>query len=158
MTTLIQVNPAGGAAPGTGDDDADGYVVGSFWFHGDDIYHCTDDSTGAAVWKRLPRAPDVIIDSNASVNLALTHKDAILVLTNATPALTIPPQSSVTFPASFSCTVLYANDGTLIGGTGVDILGATAETFDVTAAPNMMALVRIGSDDWLAGGDVVVAP
>jgi hypothetical protein len=42
------------AAPGVGDDTADGYSVGSNWFDvtADDAYVCLDATAGAAVWKK----------------------------------------------------------------------------------------------------------
>jgi hypothetical protein len=47
-----KINYAGTAAPGAGDDNADGYRVGSMWIDitNDESYRCVDDSTGAAVW------------------------------------------------------------------------------------------------------------
>jgi len=46
------------AAPGTGDDDADGYVAGSLWMDrtNDKGYLCTDNGTGAAVWQQIAGA------------------------------------------------------------------------------------------------------
>jgi hypothetical protein len=45
-------NLAASAAPAVGDDDGDGYSVGSIWIDttGDAAYICVDASTGAAVW------------------------------------------------------------------------------------------------------------
>ena len=47
-----KINYAGTAAPTAGDDNADGYRVGSLWIDvtNDEAYRCVDDSTGAAVW------------------------------------------------------------------------------------------------------------
>lgn len=43
------------AAPGVGDDSADGYGVGSVWVNvtADDGYMCMDATAGAAVWKKV---------------------------------------------------------------------------------------------------------
>lgn len=43
------------ANPGTGDDSADGFEVGSIWINltADSVYMCTDASVGSAVWKQL---------------------------------------------------------------------------------------------------------
>jgi len=47
-----KINYSATAAPGTGDDNADGYRVGSLWIDvtNDEAYRCVDDTTGAAVW------------------------------------------------------------------------------------------------------------
>jgi len=47
-----KINYAASAAPTTGDDNADGYRIGSLWIDttNDEAYRCVDDSTGAAVW------------------------------------------------------------------------------------------------------------
>ena len=47
-----KINYAGTAAPTAGDDNADGYRVGSMLIDitNDESYRCVDDSTGAAVW------------------------------------------------------------------------------------------------------------
>lgn len=48
-------NYAATTDPGVGDDDADGYSVGSLWWNvtGDSAFACLDASTGAAIWKRI---------------------------------------------------------------------------------------------------------
>ena len=47
-----KINYSATSAPGAGDDNADGYRVGSMWIDvtNDESYRCVDDSTGAAVW------------------------------------------------------------------------------------------------------------
>lgn len=47
-------NYAATGAPGTGDDSADGYSVGSVWIDvtGDDAYICLDSTAGSAAWKK----------------------------------------------------------------------------------------------------------
>ncbi len=51
--TTIRNNVAAGT-PGVGDDDGDGYAIGSRWYDvtDDNEYVCLDASTGAAVWKQ----------------------------------------------------------------------------------------------------------
>lgn len=43
------------SAPGTGDDFADGWTVGSMWYDSthEELYVCTDSSLGAAVWQQV---------------------------------------------------------------------------------------------------------
>ena len=50
-------NLAATAAPGVGDDSADGYSVGSTWIDttNDHAYRCVDATAGAAVWYRTTR-------------------------------------------------------------------------------------------------------
>ena len=51
----IQHNFAGTAAPGVGDDSADGYAVGSLWFDTTNaiLYICKSAAAGAAVWQQV---------------------------------------------------------------------------------------------------------
>lgn len=41
------------SAPGAGDDEHDGYEVGTIWVNTttDNVYICADNAIGAAVWK-----------------------------------------------------------------------------------------------------------
>ncbi|MEC7520182.1 MAG: hypothetical protein VYE22_09975 [Myxococcota bacterium] len=57
----IRHNLSATAAPAVGDDDADGYAVGSLWVNvsTDRAWACVDASTGAAVWLEL-RGGDVV--------------------------------------------------------------------------------------------------
>ena len=54
-TTNLKANYAASSAPGTGDDNTQGYAVGSFWYDttADKAYTCLDASTGAAVWVEI---------------------------------------------------------------------------------------------------------
>lgn len=53
--TGMKTNLSATAAPTTGDDTVDGYVVGSIWIDttNDDVYICVDNTTSAAVWLQL---------------------------------------------------------------------------------------------------------
>lgn len=48
-------NMAASAAPGVGDDCADGYSAGSLWYDSANVklYLCVNASPGAAVWKQI---------------------------------------------------------------------------------------------------------
>jgi len=48
----VKDNLTATTSPGVGDDDVDGYAVGSRWFDttADEMYICLDATTGAAVW------------------------------------------------------------------------------------------------------------
>lgn len=53
--TRRKANLTATAPPTSGDDSADGYVVGSLWWDvaADRIYVCADATAGAAVWQRF---------------------------------------------------------------------------------------------------------
>lgn len=57
----VKINLSATAAPTTGDDDADGYSIGSLWVDvtNDVTYQCVDSTTGAAVWKQTSNASAV---------------------------------------------------------------------------------------------------
>lgn len=58
------------AAPTSGDDEADGYSIGSLWINvsADTVYICVDNAAGAAVWRQLDAASSGTV---TSVGLAL---------------------------------------------------------------------------------------
>lgn len=53
-TTEIKCNFVATAAPGSTDDDSEGYAVGSQWIDvtNDNCYTCVDATEDAAVWKQ----------------------------------------------------------------------------------------------------------
>ncbi len=53
--TAMKTNLTATAAPGTGNDNTQGYAIGSVWIDvtNDVVHQCVDISTGAAVWKDL---------------------------------------------------------------------------------------------------------
>ena len=52
--TYPQCNFGAAVAPAVGNDDTEGYSVGSMWYDttADDAFTCLDAATGAAVWKQ----------------------------------------------------------------------------------------------------------
>lgn len=57
-TVGVLYNLAATASPVVGDDQVDGYSVGSIWVDvtGDNVFICVDASTGAAVWHQVNNA------------------------------------------------------------------------------------------------------
>jgi hypothetical protein len=55
LTSAVTNNLTATVAPGVGDDSADGYEVGSYWWDTVtfDLYMATDVTVGAAIWKRV---------------------------------------------------------------------------------------------------------
>ena len=86
-----KINYNATAAPTTGDDNADGYRVGSTWIDttNDEVYRCVDDTNGAAVWvgstlettdlgalALLDSIPASKLDSNSVTNVKMAD-DAV---------------------------------------------------------------------------------
>ena len=66
--SFAKCNWAGSAAPVTGDDDLDGYSIGSWWFDttGHGLYIAEDVSTGKAVWRTVyPQGSSAHTSTNA---------------------------------------------------------------------------------------------
>ena len=54
-TSNLKINFAASAAPDADDDTGEGYIVGSLWLDttNDEAYICLDNTSSAAVWKRI---------------------------------------------------------------------------------------------------------
>ncbi len=70
-TAQIKSNFSATAAPGTGDDGVDGYVVGSRWLDvtGDKEYVCLDSTADAAVWFETTSGASVAFGDLTDVDL-----------------------------------------------------------------------------------------
>lgn len=120
--TLPKVNASGSGAPGTSDDNTQGYAVGSEWFDlvGNQIYVCSNAATSAAVWSQFSNitggggsisgsisANQVAVGSGTNAiggSSALTFASNILTV----PSITMPGSSSGSFnitPAAVAGTV-----------------------------------------------------
>jgi hypothetical protein len=131
-------NYAASAAPGTGDDDGDGYSVGSIWIDttGDDAYICVDASTGAAVWLPFDSASG---ESWEGAWSAGTYNDGQIVEHN--DVIYQANTTTTDEPPGTDWDVLYTAPG---GGVGfaVDpavvqqkLAGATASSITMDSAP-----------------------
>ena len=76
------------AAPGVGDDVADGYGPGSLWYDatGNALYICESNGAGAAVWTAIAGggSGDMVLASVQTVTGAKTFDDGKLILAGAT--------------------------------------------------------------------------
>ena len=65
--TIREVSHCFSQVPSSTEDDTQGFVVGSRWILDDgDVYECTDNTTGAAVWVLQTVAPQVNSDWNST--------------------------------------------------------------------------------------------
>ncbi|HEU00248.1 MAG TPA: hypothetical protein ENH89_07825, partial [Aurantimonas coralicida] len=94
--TAPQHNFTATTDPGVTDDESEGYTVQSWWFNdtSDELFLCTDATTGAAVWQNLTAAE--IIGGASKAFKTITAPDAnSVVADNASDTLTITESGGI---------------------------------------------------------------
>lgn len=108
-------------------------------------------------------SPQINLGINAqtgtSYTTVLADNGKLVTLTNAAAiAVTIPPNSSVTYPvgAQINMAQLGAGQVTVSGGSGVTIVstGATAASPKARAQYSTLTAVQTSTDNWLIMGDI----
>jgi hypothetical protein len=151
--------------PAVGDDSADGYAVGSMWENTstDRVYICTDNSSGAAVWRELvqvisgnailPVANDTIdLGSNGSRFQDLFLSGGISATGNAAVGGTLTLTGTTALNSTLTVTGVTALNGGLTMDsnkfTVADTSGnvATAGTLTVTGATALNGGLTMDSD------------
>lgn len=95
---------------------------------------------------KLPTSK-ILILSDAAVTLDQDHNDRMIILTHASPTVTIPLQSAETF-SDFQCSIVARGGAaTLTGSSGVDINGVDAPSLTI-AVNEAASVARVGDDDW----------
>ena len=151
--------------PTTGDDDGDGYEIGSLWVNTSDggLWLCTDASTAAAVWVELAtvdgtapaESPIRVVSTSTTITSA--DADGIVIMTPLTSSdLTATLDSSL--PLGFRVAIVRGAVGTANGSVLLaDNSGGTIAfsprdqlTRDNEMA-NMVLAIKSGSDrTWAA--------
>ncbi len=175
----IKNNFSATAAPTTGDDDADGYSVGSLWIDvtNDNAYICLDASTGAAVWQEFGvfTGPGSSTDNaivrfdgtggNTLQNTGVTIDDNDkLTLPNSStyPPLNVTERSSA--PSTPASGDIYLDDGTNTasggpgwrrynGSTWEDVGGGGGDSSTLTVRNNSGGVINAGVCGYLVGRD-----
>lgn len=120
------------------------------------------DTTDTLTNKTLT-SPQINLGINAqtgtSYTTVLADNGKLVTLTNAAAiAVTIPPNSSVTYPvgAQINMAQLGAGQVTVSGGSGVTIVstGATASAPKARAQYSTLTAVQTSTDNWLVMGDI----
>lgn len=127
-------NYAGTAAPGVGDDSADGYGAGSIWIDAtnNEVYICESAGAGAAVWHTLTDGGGNVSNTGTPANNQLAvwtdattiEGDSALTFDTSTDTLTIAASGNLAFGA---VTILDDNAGTMTL-SNIDAIDATTET------------------------------
>lgn len=110
--------------------------------------------TGAAVTLESGGATSVEI-TGASATLALTHANRFVKFNNATAqTITIPPQSSVAWPADAQIEGAQWGAGavTFVAGSGVTLRKSSKITATTDAQYAPIGLKRVAADEWLLFG------
>lgn len=134
-------------APGVGDDDVDGYAPGSQWINTttDDVYVCTDNTTGAAVWVG-PLDAGAVTEAFKTISVS---GQSDVVADSATDTLTLAAGTGITI------TTDAGTDTVTITGTG----GTVTESFKTISVSGQSDVVADSATDTLtlaAGSNVTI--
>jgi hypothetical protein len=122
-----------------------------------------DLSTAQTLTNKTLTSPLINLGINAqtgtSYTTVLADNGKLVTLSNAAAiAVTIPPNSSVTYPvgAQINMAQLGAGQVTVSGGSGVTIVstGATAASPKARAQYSTLTAVQTSTDNWLIMGDI----
>lgn len=151
------------ADPTTGDDNVDGYSVGSVWANvtDDKAFMCLDASTDAAVWIEITAAGSsfdgtayVGVNNQTGTAYTLVLGDAgyLITMNNAAAnTLTIPANSSVAFAVGTRIDVLQLGAGQTTVAITTDTLNGEVK---INAQWEMVSLIKISSTTWVVVGGV----
>jgi len=114
---------------------------------------------GSSTKEFTPNTITTNAQTGTTYTLALTDRDKLVTLSNASPiTLTVPLNSSVAFATGAIINVQQIGAGqvTIQGDTGVTLTstGATATTPKTRAQYSAISLVKTGTDSWTAIGDI----
>jgi hypothetical protein len=98
------------------------------------------------------------IITDATDDVLLTDFAKTLIVEHATPVLTVQPAVTIAYASLFNCELIGDNNFQVVGGAGVTINDAVAETFNVAAIPGGATLIRKASNVFYLIGSVTVAP
>lgn len=95
--------------------------------------------------------------TGTTYTLALTDRGQTVTMDNASAnTVTIPANSSVAFATGSVVTVIQKGAGvtTIAGATGVTVNGVSAGSGDMSAQWQGVALMKIGTDEWIVSGAI----
>ena len=149
-TNLKKNNFAATADPVVGDDDVDGYEIGSWWINttAQRVFVCESASTGAAVWLPVHGHARVRTASGTTDTIIATDSGAIVVYTNAAAvAVTLPD----TFPVNFQFTVIQTTAAGVptVTRSGADTINGVATGIAPLAQWNGAYFVQHAANAWV---------
>ena len=151
---LSLINIAGSGAPDADNDSTEGYSIGSVWYYVNDIYDCTDASTGAAVWTlRSTTLPSQRLVDTASPTAMLTTDGTILFDSDAaTISIDLPAASvgKVSIPfKDIGCNSSVNNITINRAGSDTIVDSATGQTSTIISSNGFSGyFLSNGVDTW----------
>ncbi|MNF84268.1 hypothetical protein D3C84_666200 [compost metagenome] len=125
------------------------------------VWSKADDKTyvwsGSAWVLPVPAPPIVTTNAGTSITLALTDASTFLRTTSASAvAITVPPQSSVTWPADTELKIEQGAAGavTISAGVGVTVNRLSTATNVIVGQYGVVTLKRTASDTWTLYGQL----
>jgi hypothetical protein len=157
--TIVTIEGGEGASLTPPDDPLDdGKLCVAF---GGDLAWIAGIAAGqAAVWNGSIWGPGnpygaVVTYSDAAVTLQLSDAGKYVRLTHATPALTVPPNSTVAFPIGTLITGVTATGaGTFVEGSGVTINKPADRELATVQAFSPWALKKVATNEWDLCGEL----
>ena len=95
--------------------------------------------------------------TGTSYTLALTDRGQTVTMNNASAnTLTVPLSSAVDFDIGSVVAVIQIGSGTtsITAASGVTLNGSAAGSGDIQTQYQGVALLKVGTDEWIASGDI----
>jgi len=143
-------NFAATADPAVGDDDVDGYSIGSWWLNITDqrLFLCENASTGAAVWLPIYGHAGFRVVSGTTDTILSTDSGKLIIFTNAAAiAVTLPN----TFPVGFQFTTVQTTAAGIPTTTrsGADTINGAATGVAPSAQWKGAYFMQYSANTWL---------
>jgi outer membrane protein assembly factor BamB len=159
--TSSRKNNVAAVTPTVAADNTLGYAPGSLWIDShsgmNNVYICTDASTGAAIWVRVDEG--VVFNNQVGVTYQFALSDIAKMVTfnNALPVLvTVPDDITVPFPVGtqIDCSQAGVGKVTFVGAVGVTI-HSKGGNLSIAAQWVGATLIKTATDTWILFGDLI---
>lgn len=136
---------------------SDTYAVATLTSFARTLLDDADAATARATLGAAAETVTVNAQSGTTYTLVLGDAGDVVTMSNASAnTLTIPTNASVAFPTGTIVNVVMLGAGTtsIAGATGVTLNGVSAGSGDISAQYGAVALLKIGTDTWVASGAI----
>lgn len=157
---VIRDNLTASAAPTAGDDDADGYEVGSLWLWAarGALYVCTSATTGAATWAQVgPDRPAIVVDTSTARAMGdADHGRLVAFSDNVGPCVVTVPTG---LTAGTVAQYVQTGDGQvqIAAGVGMNLIKPAAFLTRAAQKGSPIVITVLDSTNALVSGDLEAA-